>query len=174
MRGLANWTSGPLVTLGLVACSVWFACAREARASEPEQTENAATSFVLVEFEPEVFWFYEMIGGLSDVNTRGDRVEGILTERGERTPFRTDRSGVEDPASRTAGYRDAAARIVAYMAPGALPDNEANRAYLRELEARLQQVTGLDLEGYVAWSHWYAESAEELRWSEADGVLVRE
>jgi hypothetical protein len=66
----------------------------------------------------------------------------------------------------------AIAKIIAFLAPGAVPDIEVNRKYLAEMTAKMRMLTGMNLEGYDAWKTWFDANGPSLRWSDGENRLV--
>lgn len=127
-----------------------------------------------VALEPKFYWFYEALGKLENVKETDNRIEGSYESRFERTDFWVEKKRVMDPAARTEGYKLAIEKIISYMAPGALPDNEANRKYMTQLMTKLREITGMDLKGYPEWKKWFEENRDRLEWSDEKKMIVVE
>jgi len=143
-------------------------------AAQQRETEHPRNVGQRIEIDAPTYWFYEAMGMLQGVQTVNGRVEGTFTERQRATRFAVPADQVRDPAARTAGYKQAVARIIGYMRPGAVPDTESNRQYLRELQTKLKAMTGLDFATYDEWKQWFDANREKLKWSDEKKVFVVE
>ncbi len=79
-----------------------------------------------------------------------------------------------DPATRTEGYKLAIEKIISFLEPGAIPDNEANRKYMAQLMTKLKVITGMDLKGYQEWKKWFDSNRDRLEWSNEKKMMVVE
>ena len=122
--------------------------------------------------EAHQYWFYELLGQLKDVKTDLDFTRGAYMDRQRPVQFSTRTAEVRDPAQRARGYVRAMATILGYMAPRAIPDNEANRQYLRELTQRMQKITGKPFTKYDEWRNWFETNRDYLFWSEEQQLLL--
>ena len=138
-----------------------------------EESSRKDTGKPLVQsLEARLYWYYEAMGKLENVQDDGRQVTGVYRERMKPTHFVVERARLLDVESRTEGYVMAIQKIVAYMAPGAVPDNEANRKYMAERLQKLQAITGERFSTSEQWETWLEESLPSLRWSEADDRLI--
>jgi hypothetical protein len=111
---------------------------------------------------------------LQQVSVKGGQVEGAYTERQQLTYFTIPSEKLRDPAARTEGYKQAIERIIAYMAPGAVADIEANRIYMKQLRAKLISIAGVEFATYTEWKNWFDTNRDRLKWSDAKNMLVLE
>jgi len=143
-----------------------------ASSGEQNNSEHSRPSNRRVVLDPKLYWYYAAMGKLEHLKTSEGQVEGSYSERGVRTEFTIKTSDLKNPVARTKGYKLAVEKIIAYMAPGAVPDNEANRKYMAELTKNLEAITGMHFTGHDDWKKWFDANHEKLQWSEAQNTLI--
>jgi hypothetical protein len=122
--------------------------------------------------EAQRYWYYELLGRVRDVKPDPDFTWGVYMDRQRPVQFSTPSEELRDAAQRAKGYIEAMVTILGYMAPRAIPDNEANRRYLLELTQRMQKVTGQPFAKYDEWRNWFKANRDYLVWSEERQLLL--
>ena len=143
--------------------------------TEEETEQHMFSKANRYDFDGEQYWFYKMMEKVSNESITNDILLGEIQERDRRIYFQLPKAEAEDNKKRDQGYTMAIARIVAFLEPGVLPDNEANKKYMVNLKKILQQNTQLStkiIEDYSKLSLWFSRNRNRLIWSEQEQQLV--
>ncbi|MGH8103885.1 MAG: hypothetical protein ACREJQ_05110 [bacterium] len=173
VSGILAW--GVIFLLLVFGTEVAVACNQTPQVQGDEPSEHTGVGSPKsrpIMLEPKLYWFYEAMDMLTEVKKEGQYVEGAFTDRSMTFYFTVPTDRLHDPSARTEGYKIAVARIIALMVPGAVPDNEANRKYIAELEAKLKAITRKDLGGYAQWKTWFDANQANLEWSDEKNILA--
>ena len=140
---------------------------------EVEQHEFSKTK--RFNFDGEQYWYYKMLNKVSHENVNDGMLFEEIKERDSRIYFQISSKEVKNVSKRNKGYTMAVAKIVAFLEPGYLTENDGNKAYMLRLKKILQQNTQLsaqDIENHSRLSLWFSRNKARLQWSEKDRQLL--
>ncbi|WP_114327549.1 hypothetical protein [Candidatus Colwellia aromaticivorans] len=126
-------------------------------------------------FEGEQYWYYNMLNQVSQESINNGMLFGEIQERDSKIYFQISTKEIDNVNKRNQGYTMAIAKIVAFLEPGYLTQNENNKAYMQRLKKILQQNTQLSdqiIDNHSRLSLWFSRNKARLQWSEKDRKLV--
>ncbi|WDD97358.1 hypothetical protein [Thalassomonas actiniarum] len=127
------------------------------------------------DFDGEQYWYYKMMEKVTNESVTNGTLLGEIQERDRKIYFQLPKTEADNAGKRNKGYTMAVAKIVAFLEPGFLPDNDANKQYMANLKKILQKNTQLSkriLEDHSRLSLWFSRNKNRLIWSEQAQQLV--
>ncbi|WDE10117.1 hypothetical protein [Thalassomonas haliotis] len=143
--------------------------------AEEEAEQHKFSKANRYDFDGEQYWYYKMMEKVTNESVTNGTLLGEIQERDRKIYFQLPKTEVDNAEKRNLGYTMAVAKIVAFLEPGFLPDNDANKKYMASLKKILQQNTQLSsrvIENHSKLKLWFSRNKNRLEWSEQAQQLV--
>jgi len=145
------------------------------KAAEEEAEQHRFSKANRYDFDGEQYWYYKMMEKVSNESVTNGTLLGEIQERDRKIFFQLPKKEADNAGKRNKGYTMAVAKIVAFLEPGFLPQNDANERYMTNLKKILRQNTQLSekiIEDHSRLSLWFSRNKNRLEWSEKAQQLV--
>lgn len=143
--------------------------------TEEEAEQHKFSKANRYDFDGKQYWYYKMMEKVTNESVTNGTLLGEIQERDRKIYFQLPKNEADNADKRNQGYTMAVAKIVAFLEPGFLPDNDANKNYMANLKKILQKNTQLSsriIEDHSRLNLWFSRNKKRLEWSEQAQQLV--
>ncbi|WDE07245.1 hypothetical protein SG34_010345 [Thalassomonas viridans] len=170
-----RWTSLLISLAFTINAGAGLTAGKHMHKAEEEAEQHQFSKANRYDFDGEQYWYYKMMEKVTNESVTNGTLLGEIQERDRKIYFQLPQKEAEDTGKRNKGYTMAVAKIVAFLEPGFLPANDANKKYMVSLKKILQRNTRLPdriIEDHSRLSLWFSRNKDRLMWSEKAQQLV--